>query len=474
MLRLSFWLAVAINILIAVFLFNHTGHFLGWATVDFVGRSPQDTSDFLAIAQFIVFGLTADLLVRLSIKNYNNHEENTPIPEVIRQGSSVLIYFITGVAAFVLLYDRSLNNLLAMSGAIGLSLGYVFRDQIADLVSSISIQSDGLVSLGDWIEVYEPGHAEIYKVIEIDKRMIVLQNKYDYVMRIANRKFITMTFANLSKQGKDRGARRSIEIVLDADHDVDKVQSILANAIRYVIGVNFDFRSWYACRTLKLATGSMTYLLEYECDPAIKQTHSHAEVTRQVWRFLRAAGLSLSNSIVIQKSEKELGVKRHPLLDIYGLSVLKVLDDIQIGELAKKAKIHYAEPGEQLIKIGEESHSMYLISEGVLDVKIVNKDGLVDTVASLWPGDCVGEMSLLTGAARSADVYAKTDATVIEISKGDIAPILQESPRLINHLSEILAQRTTANMSFKHKDEESEMLLAKKRTITAKIMSFFF
>ena len=474
MLRLSLGLAVAANILIAVLLFNQTGHFLGWITVDFVGRSPQGAADFLSIAQFIFFGLGVDLLVRLSIKNYNSHQENTPIPEVIRQGSSVLIYFVTGVAAFVLLYDRSLNNLLAMSGAIGLSLGYVFRDQIADLVSSISIQSDGLVSLGDWIEVYEPGHAEIYKVIEIDKRMIVLQNKYDYVMRIANRKFITMTFANLSKQGQDRGARRAIEILLDADHDVDQVLAILANAIRYVIDTNSDFRSWHASKAIKLASGFMTYSVEYECQPALKLSHSNSIVTRQVWRFLRAAGLSLSASMVVENSTKELGSKRHPLLDIYGLSVLKVLDENQIGQLAKCAKIHYVELGEQLIKNGEESHSMYLISEGVLDVRIVNKDGLVDTVASLWPGDCVGEMSLLTGAARSADVFAKTDATVIEISKEDIAPILRESPRLINHLSEILAQRTTANMSFKHKDEESDMILAKKRTITAKIMSFFF
>ena len=62
-------------------------------------------------------------------------------------------------------------------------------------------------------------------------------------------------------------------------------------------------------------------------------------------------------------------------------------------------------------------------------------------LAGLHAGDCFGEMSLLTGARRSATIIAQTDCNVIEIEKGVMAELVQGQPELLRRLSELLARR---------------------------------
>lgn len=57
------------------------------------------------------------------------------------------------------------------------------------------------------------------------------------------------------------------------------------------------------------------------------------------------------------------------------------------------------------------------------------------------PGDCLGEMSLLTGERRSATVIAQTDCEVVEIGKEVLARSLKENPELLARLSDLLARR---------------------------------
>ena len=57
------------------------------------------------------------------------------------------------------------------------------------------------------------------------------------------------------------------------------------------------------------------------------------------------------------------------------------------------------------------------------------------------PGDSFGEAGLLAGAATMFTIRALTRATVYEIAKIDLAPILTERPAIAAELGEILARR---------------------------------
>jgi serine/threonine protein kinase len=65
-------------------------------------------------------------------------------------------------------------------------------------------------------------------------------------------------------------------------------------------------------------------------------------------------------------------------------------------------------------------------------------------VARLGPGELVGEIALLTGEPRSADVIAETDAVALVVHKAVLDPLLAEYPKLAGFLTEILGKRLEA------------------------------
>ena len=117
---------------------------------------------------------------------------------------------------------------------------------------------------------------------------------------------------------------------------------------------------------------------------------------------------------------------------------------------------------------------MYLVSEGTLEVKIEAKSGEFVTVANLWPCDFLGEMSMLTGATRSADVYAKVDSVLLEISDENMAPLLKDNPNLVKLFSTALAERSAKNIAFSNQDSRNEQIENESKTMFNKILKFFF
>ena len=445
----------------------------GWQVTDFTIEHTFTDLDVVALIQFALFAITADMLMRRSVASFNFHSRKSQIPEILVHCFSILIYGLFGLAGFILLYDHSLTNLVAVSGAIGLSIGYVCRDFIADMVNSIVIQTDRLIAINDWIEITGGEIPVLYQVLQFDHRMVTVRDRYDYIVRIPNTRFMGLSYINLSKQKEGRGSCRTLELKLDALNNSEKVLEILNLALEALQEQNKDFVNTYFCGINKIGEGAITYKIIYECIPSLKVVISDAAVMKMVVRFLTAAGINTGNSIEVQTLDKYLSKTSNRFHEIYEFSILKVLSHEEALQLSKTAKIVNCFKGEQLIHHGEQADSMFLVSEGSLEVKIRDKSDQLITVASLWPGECVGEMSLLTGAPRSADVFAKADAVLVEIKKESVAPILESNPRLINEISELLAKRQ-ADSASKSSGEATDGLRTHSENLAKKILSFFF
>ena len=78
----------------------------------------------------------------------------------------------------------------------------------------------------------------------------------------------------------------------------------------------------------------------------------------------------------------------------------------------------------------------FVIVEGTAKVVI---DG--DTVATVGPGDCVGEMALLDGGPRTATVVAETPVTVYVMSTTEFRSLLGTSPTIDRKIMASLARR---------------------------------
>jgi CRP-like cAMP-binding protein len=119
----------------------------------------------------------------------------------------------------------------------------------------------------------------------------------------------------------------------------------------------------------------------------------------------------------------------------------ETLDEAQLSALAHKSAPVIFPAGSILMTEGDFATSMFAIIEGSVVVTVADPDGAERQVARLKPGDIVGEMSLMTGARRSATVTAETEVVALEVTKFSLEAILARAPELIDRFGEILARR---------------------------------
>ena len=77
-----------------------------------------------------------------------------------------------------------------------------------------------------------------------------------------------------------------------------------------------------------------------------------------------------------------------------------------------------------------------------------DEDGPDRKVAQVGPGDFFGEMSLLTGAPRSATVVTLTDSVIYKIEKVHLEPILKARPLIAESLVSLLSLRQEATKAL--------------------------
>ncbi|MGB5493398.1 MAG: cyclic nucleotide-binding domain-containing protein, partial [Sedimenticolaceae bacterium] len=96
-----------------------------------------------------------------------------------------------------------------------------------------------------------------------------------------------------------------------------------------------------------------------------------------------------------------------------------------------------SEPGERIIRTGDPADALYLISEGEVEVTI---DGR--RINTRGPGEFFGEMALLSGDRRSADVTALDYSRFAMLSGRDFHKFLRRYPEIRGHIAALAADRS--------------------------------
>ncbi|MBT8543930.1 cyclic nucleotide-binding domain-containing protein [Polynucleobacter paneuropaeus] len=468
-----FWLLVISNFIYASWLDSSFGSFWAWHITDLADNHPVRLVDILAIGQFVLFAVSVDMSIRHFVVRFNAKTHDHQFPAILVQAITITCYGIIGLFGFIVMYDHSAGQILAASGAIGFGIVYVLRETIADIVGCIQIQSDGLIDIGDQIQVRGDGGG-YYEIMQIDLRMVTIKTVLQYTVRVPNRRFVNMDYINLSKQVTEMGARRILELDLDSGNDADRVIELLNQAAEYTIKNDPNFFPWYHAFLAKINNGAYNFFLIYECNPAIPPIRSNGIQNIAIARFFKLGGINMNSTVEVVKSSEIIDTIKNRLKDVYRLGVLKALSLEQVIRLTDAAQIVNCRANKMLIEKGHNADTMYILIEGELEVIIPNDQDEQIVVAKIWPGECVGEMSLLTGEPRSANVRARVNSTLLEITKADIAPIFETYPELIDEISTVIEQRKAVNQRLMNKTVEPDEVQSSIKALAKKILSFFF
>jgi CRP-like cAMP-binding protein len=153
-----------------------------------------------------------------------------------------------------------------------------------------------------------------------------------------------------------------------------------------------------------------------------------------------------------------------------GVDFLASLPEESLRMVASDLKRMIYAKGEVLFKEGDRGHSLFIVETGGVRIKKVGDSGREIILARLGPGSFFGEMSLLTGEARSGTAETTEDSTFLVVEKTNFEGILKANPASAETISNIVAERLeatkkeferAASQTFEAKGPSSKKLLSK-------------
>ncbi|MAV90621.1 MAG: hypothetical protein CL676_04315 [Bdellovibrionaceae bacterium] len=114
-----------------------------------------------------------------------------------------------------------------------------------------------------------------------------------------------------------------------------------------------------------------------------------------------------------------------------------------IEEICSKVHKQSFRTGETVVTEGEEGHSFYLVTSGILEVtsQFLEESQMRPR---LYVGDFFGELSLLLGKPRGATVTAVADAQLLELHEKDFHEILEKYPEIKSEVMSVAELRQSA------------------------------
>jgi CRP-like cAMP-binding protein len=114
--------------------------------------------------------------------------------------------------------------------------------------------------------------------------------------------------------------------------------------------------------------------------------------------------------------------------------------------LVNRLGYHRHVAGQLIIREGEPGRSFFIIVEGKVRVYKAGADGKEITLAHLGEGAFFGEMAMLSGAPRTANVVSEEETEILEVTDTVLRDLATKYPQVVNSLKNFYRQRLLNNV----------------------------
>ncbi|MGV1756990.1 MULTISPECIES: cation:proton antiporter [Rhizobium] len=155
---------------------------------------------------------------------------------------------------------------------------------------------------------------------------------------------------------------------------------------------------------------------------------------------------------IISKQREERDQQHHLEIEqlIETFPMFAELDDNAHEELLLLFRPRSASPGDRVIRTGDRGDSMFFIASGAVEVQLEEDE------IPLGAGAFFGEMALLTGARRTADVVAVDFCQLFVLERRDFNLFMSRHPQLRAAVSRMARERQESNVSRQRRDEAQD------------------
>jgi small-conductance mechanosensitive channel/CRP-like cAMP-binding protein len=397
---------------------------------------------------------------------------NTKAPKFLAQISGLVLVI---AAVFIIIggvYDYSIQGVVFGSTVVVGIIGFAMQDLLGNIIAGIALEIGKPFKTGDWLSI-DHQHAE---VIEVNWRSTRLRTNDDIYLDIPNKAIVGSTITNLTYPTRQHAIR--LTVGFDYATPPNFIKDVMSRAAGTVPGVLVTPAPKVFLK--EFADSAVIYEIKFWLEDESIFNDIVDGIRTNVWYTAQRHGIRIPFPIRTVQIEKR-SAAQHDALTIARACVrkqpfLQLLDEAQLEKLLENARFQRFGRREKVIVQNAAGDSMFVILNGEAGVH-VQANGTDNLVATLHSGDYCGEMSLLTGAPRSATVVATTDCETLEIGKEVLAEILQQNEALVGKLSELLAQRRMETEGILASSTSSAQLATRQKEYTEgflkKLYSFF-
>jgi len=212
-------LLISLSILLVFFFGGEAYQRFG---IEFFDSTTAVVKNLLGVVGFFSLAVLVNRIIRYVLfEGFVASATGTPVPRLLLQISSLIIYAIATSACARFVFNQDLTFLWAASGVAGLVLGMALKELLQDVFAGIALNIDRAVRIGDWIQIHRSGDERtIGQLVEISWRSTRIRDQLGDMISFPNSKFSAFTISNFSLP--EESSARRVYIVLDCSVPVNQ------------------------------------------------------------------------------------------------------------------------------------------------------------------------------------------------------------------------------------------------------------
>jgi small-conductance mechanosensitive channel/CRP-like cAMP-binding protein len=348
-------------------------------------------------------------------------------PAIVQDTLLILLF---GVAATLILRDR----ILATTAVGAVVLGFALQDTLGNLFAGLAIQIDRPFRVGDWVTI---GSLE-GSVSGITWRSTKLLTKAGSFVVVPNSMMSKEPITNYSVP--TRHMRVQVDVGASYDVPPNVVKAVISEALMNASELSTARPA--EVRIADFGASAVVYRVWFWVDDFDPDGRAQDQVRSYIYYAFKRNNITIPYPIQVEMSAEEGGVVTvrssvgpDALAAVPLFSPLAAEERAALMEVARP--VQYA-AGEAIVRQGQTGKSLFIVLHGEASVTLAGTGG---EVARLRDGGVFGEMSLLTGEARTATVTAATDCDVLEIDAEGFRTVVMSNPSVLEHVTSVTASR---------------------------------
>jgi CRP-like cAMP-binding protein/small-conductance mechanosensitive channel len=370
---------------------------------------------------------------------------------------------------------------------VAAALTISLQSTLGNVIGGVALQLDGTVQVGDWVQL--EGGRQGY-ITAIRWRHTLVETRDGDAIVLPNATLLSTPITLLGRRGGQPHPHRQW-VYFRVDHRVapEVVVRMVEDALRAspLPGCAPNHPPDVLCTDLGKdpLDSTATYAARYWLLDLMGDARADSEARERIHVVLQRAGIPLAlpahtvfNAGIAQLGAEAQRVRRaaRAYEVIRTVELFRTLTDEECHKLAPQLAYRPFASGEVIARQGALAHHLYLLASGKVDVTLTTPDGREQTIATLTGPDFFGEMGLLTGAPRSANIVATTAVDCFQLDRADFEGILRAREDVAAELAAFTAARqmalTAAREGLNAADRGAEQLRETAR-ILAKMREFF-